>query len=329
MTLKYQGATSTSRDLPGGYGAGTWLGGFLFIIKFNGICLRPSIPHPNGNKAIQLKYVDDATKAASINLTNSLIQDPLTRQMPLQYHERTKMIIDPQENVLQMELDRFQKETAENNFVANEKKTAVMIFNNSKKYDFPPEFKLGASEILNTHKELKILGVMVQNDLGWDAQVKHMKDKASSKIWLLRRMKQLGVDEPTITTYWRSEGLVHLEHCAAVWSGGLNLGQERALQTVARRAVAAITGPTREDYTTSCLRLGLEPDLAARRLQLCRRFAHRTATKSRHQDLFVRLENPHVTRGGGKLWREQPCRTRRHLNSAKPYLTRLLNGEAT
>ena len=92
MTLKYQGATSSSRDLPGGYGAGTWLGGFLFLIKFNGICLRPSIPRPNGNKAIQLKYIDDATKAASVNLTNSLSPDPIVRQEPLNYHERTKMV---------------------------------------------------------------------------------------------------------------------------------------------------------------------------------------------------------------------------------------------
>ena len=157
MTLKYQGATSTSRDLPGGYGAGTWLGGFLFIIKFNGICLRPSIPRPNGNRAIQLKYIDDATKAASINLTNSLIQDPQTRQMPLNYQERTNMMLDPNENVLQQELDRFQSETTEHNFVTNEKKTAVMVFNSSKKYAFAPDFKLGTSEVLNTYKELRNL----------------------------------------------------------------------------------------------------------------------------------------------------------------------------
>ena len=297
------------------------------IIKFNGICLRPSIPRPNGNRAIQLKYIDDATKAASVNLTNSLITDPKIRQMPLNYNERTKMIVDPIENVLQHELNRFQEETTKNNFVTNKKKTAVMVFNNSKKYAFAPDFHLGDSETLETYCELKVLGVMIQNDLKWDAQVNQMTKRASSKIWLLRRMKQLGVDEGTIAAFWKSEGLVHLELNAPVWSGGLTRGQERQLQTVARRAVAAITGPTREDYTASCLRLRLEPDLAARRLQLCRRFANRTATNSRHQDLFVKLENPHCTRGGGKVWREPQCRTKRHLQSAKPYLTRLLNGE--
>ena len=86
MVLRYQGASSSPRDLPGGYGAGTWMGGFLFIIKFNGICLRPPIPRLlSGNKAVQFKFIDDSSKAASINLKVSLIPDSKIRPFPLKY----------------------------------------------------------------------------------------------------------------------------------------------------------------------------------------------------------------------------------------------------
>ena len=329
MILTYQQATSSERQLPGGYGAGTWLGGFLFIVKFNGICLRPAIPRPNGNRAIQLKFVDDATKVASVNLKASLIQDQELRPQPLNYHERYRMKIDPAENVLQHELDRFHSEATEKNFVANKKKTFIMLFNQTRKHDFPPEYTMGGSELLQVNSELKILGVQIQNDLRWGAQVNQMVTKASKKIWLLRRMKQLGIDEQTITQYWKSEGLVHLEFCAPVWSGGISIQQARALSRVHRRAVAAICGGGREEYEASCRRLGLEADLHKRRLRLCRTFARRTAENSRHQDLFTKMDNPHLTRGGGKVWREPPCRTRRHLQSARPFLTRLLNGEAS
>ena len=44
MVLKYKGSVSTLRFLPGSSPQGTFLGVFLFIIKFNGACLRPSIP---------------------------------------------------------------------------------------------------------------------------------------------------------------------------------------------------------------------------------------------------------------------------------------------
>ena len=51
MVLTYPGARSSKRLLPGGYGAGTLMGGLLFLIKFNGACLRPPEPRPlTGNR---------------------------------------------------------------------------------------------------------------------------------------------------------------------------------------------------------------------------------------------------------------------------------------
>ena len=83
-----------------------------------------------------------------------------------------------------------------------------------------------------------------------------------------------------------------------------------------------------EEYLATCARLGLE-DLATRRTRLALIFARRTATKSRHTDLFTRVDTARPTRTGGKQWREPPSRTRRHQTSAVPYLTRLLNGETS
>ena len=142
-------------------------------------------------------------------------------------------------------------------------------------------------------------------------------------------MKKLGVDESTIASFWKAEGLCHLEYCSPVYSGALTKQQERDLARVHRRAVAAITGYNSrgDEFVADCRRLGLEDDLSARRLQLAQKFAKRTAENSRHMDLFERLDNPPVTRGGGKVYREPRCRTRRHLQSALPYLTQLLNGE--
>ena len=66
----------------------------------------------------------------------------------------------------------------------------------------------------------------------------------------------------------------------------------------------------------------------ARRRKLALKFAQKTVKKSRHSDMFVKLENPHQGRAGiRREWREPPCKRRRHLKSAVPYLTRLLNGE--
>ena len=67
--------------------------------------MRPPIPRPlSGNKAIQLKFVDDATKAATINLRKSLIPDTQNRSFPLNFCERAQMMIKPEENLVQQEL---------------------------------------------------------------------------------------------------------------------------------------------------------------------------------------------------------------------------------
>ena len=51
-------------------------------------------------------------------------------------------------------------------------------------------------------------------------------------------MKQLGVDNATLATFWKSEGRVHLEANCPVWAGAITQRQSRALTRVQRKAVA-------------------------------------------------------------------------------------------
>ena len=60
LILTYQGAKSPTKNLPGGLDAGTWLGGLLFLVKFNGACLRQPIARTvTKNYGMQVKFVDD------------------------------------------------------------------------------------------------------------------------------------------------------------------------------------------------------------------------------------------------------------------------------
>ena len=123
------------------------MGGILFIVKFNGACLRPPVPRPlSGNKAVQLKYINDSTQAASINLKKSLIVDPQIRPKPLKYQERHHTIINPEEDILQMELDRFYAWTMKNKLPINRKKCLTMKFSRSRKYDLAKEYTIGSPE---------------------------------------------------------------------------------------------------------------------------------------------------------------------------------------
>ena len=167
MVLCYQKEKSSFKSLPGGYGQGALLGGLFFIIRFNRACLRPLIPKQfTKNKAIQAKFIDDCTKVASVNLKNSLIPDPQRRPYSLNYHERSDMVLCP-EDVLQKELDRFQDFVNQAKFLVNQKKNKILIFNPSRKFTFPPEFTIGNKTILQVEPVLRILGVQIQQNLKW------------------------------------------------------------------------------------------------------------------------------------------------------------------
>ena len=148
--------------------------------------------------------------------------------------------------------------------------------------------------------------------------------KATSTTWAIRRMKTLGVPEATLLDFWKSEGRVHLEYACPVWHSSLTVSQSRSLDRAQRVAMAAITGRWEASHTLQLQQLDLEK-LGPRRNRICKRFASRTATNSRHQDLFSPLTS--VTRRGvsGLFYHEIAARTSTYHNSALPYLTRLLN----
>jgi hypothetical protein len=295
--------------------------GFLFVIKINGALLRPPVPRPlTGNSAMHVKYIDDTTQLASINLKSSLMPDPVDRQRPLNYHERHQMVLKPEENILQQEVTRFADWTVMNKMVVNKGKCFSMTFSRSNKYDFPPEVSIDGAGFLEEKKTLRMLGVMVQSDLRWGTQCAEMVKKASKTIWVLRRMRELGVDTATLVQYWKAEGRVHLEFQAPVWHSGLTGAQSRSLDRSQRLAMVAMAG-WHPSHSQQLRELGLEA-LPARRRRLAKRFARRTATRSRHTDLFQQVARP---RRQTKLYREPKSRTAGHYSSPLPFLTRLLN----
>ena len=91
-----------------------------------------------------------------------------------------------------------------------------------------------------------------------------------------------------------------------MWSGAITVAH--ALARVQNIAVAAVTGSWREEYRAACSRLGLEEDLGARRLKMCKNCVQETATNSRHQDQFTWQNNPHQTRSKGKSGWSRPAR---------------------
>ena len=192
MYMRYKGASSSRRFLPGFTPQGALLGILLFIIKFNGALLRPSIPRPS---SLSLKYIDDLSLLTAINLKLNLIPDPCERPRPFNFSERTQQVLLAEENPMQELLNSLQNFTAVNLMKIKEKKTNIMKFNFSRSNDFPPELAVqGFGDQLQVVKEAKLLGIILTSDLKWGANTDYICGKAYRKMWTIRRMKVLDMD---------------------------------------------------------------------------------------------------------------------------------------
>ena len=71
----------------------------------------------------------------------------------------------------------------------------------SKKYDLTLEYKIGNSDILEEKKTTKILGIQILSDIRWGMQVDQMINRAIKTTWVIRRMRELGVDRKTLVMF--------------------------------------------------------------------------------------------------------------------------------
>ena len=136
----------------------------LFIVQFNGVVLRPSIPRlsflpAEESNRLSVKFFDDCSIATAYNLKNDLEEETDMKTFPLTYSQRTGHRVKRDRHTIQQEADDFYDFTVRNKFVINDKKSHIMIFNFSRRMAFPPDVKLGDSDVLSEVNFTKILGV--------------------------------------------------------------------------------------------------------------------------------------------------------------------------
>ena len=199
-----------------------FLGGLIFIIKFDGAFLQPPILHQLSFKkssAEKVKFIDDGSVAVSINLKDCLVNDPVTRPRPVSFSERSGHILPPNNNLLQYYIADTENFAENNNLVLNKKKTKVMKFSNSRKLDFPLEVTFRDGTVLETMSETTILGVVVSDDLKWAKNTEFICTKARRKLWILRRMLCLKLTKSEMFDIYTEIHIFAWQWCAS----GLNL----------------------------------------------------------------------------------------------------------
>ena len=269
-------------------------------------------------------YIDDLSEAFAVDLKKLLINDPVQRQYPLNYHERTKQILPVESNLLQKQLFNIEKFTFDNKMKINESKSNIIIFNKSRKYDFPPELSFRNNVILDVVEETRLLGIVLTPDLRWQANTLSICTKAMSKMWLLRRMKAMGLEPELIFDYYSKEVRALTEQAVAIWSSGLTKAQSQEIEKIQKVSMKVILGDQYKTYDKAC-ELFKVAKLSIRRLELCTKYALKLYKSDRSSEFFTPTTRSVNTRGDQPLLVEEISRTARCYNAPHNFLTRLVN----
>ena len=205
----------------------------------------------------------------------------------------------------------------------NPQKSKVMLFNKSRKYDFPPEFYFRDGNILECLEETKLLGILLSSSLKWDSNTNAICKKAMTKIWLLRRLKLFKLEPEIILDYYIKEIRPLLEQGVPIWNSGLTKAQIRNIESVQKIAFKIILGANYISYDVACTLLNTLP-LEYRRLDLATNFAIKLFKSPRCLEFFEPVQTRN-TRNEHFLVKEIRTNTARCYNAPHSYLARLVN----
>ena len=344
LCIRYHGAVSSDRDMPGGGPQGTLLIVLLFILQVNlagDACLPPATlpegvsgPEPDPDsvappkpcqtvgKTENKKFVDDLTMIEHISLKNNL--EPIEPFIgPSNFHDRHGLRLPAENTILQHKLKDLLDFTEENHMKINMKKTKIIPFNFTKTRDFTPELSFPDGEAIEVIYQTKLVGLVIDSSLSWGPHVEYTTKNACKKLWQLIRFKNLGASQSQLITLYQLKIRCLLEFAAPAFHGALTKQQSEDLEMVQKKALAIILGSEYRSYSRALKTTSLE-NLSARRLILCTNFAKKCSIHPRHADLF--LKNPRYTHKSSKRkFLEPKCCTTRYQKSAIPFLTKVLN----
>ena len=351
MVTTYNGAVSGSQQLCGGGPQGSLLIVILFCLQVNlagNPCPRldasPSLPEgvhgpvyepvysdppepchhvENTEKKI---YVDDLSELEVIALKKALEKINPDFIGPMNYHEQSKLILPPEKSILQHKLKDIQEFTERNLMKVNKKKTMVMPFNFTTKYDFLPQLNFPGEEPLTVIYETKLLGVTISSDLTFSAHVKAITGKATKSMWLLLRFRDMGASIQRLLTLWQQKGRSTLEFASPVFFSRLTKEQSKAIEDCQRKAFSIMLGPNFMSYERALVTLEQER-LSDRRLAAALKFGEKCTKNPKHSDMFPPNPPGRDLRTQRVSYKEYFCRTDRLYNSSIPTITRLLNAK--
>ena len=188
-------------------------------------------------------------------------------------------------------LEKIKDWTDQQKMILNQKKTKLMVFNFTEKYQFGTRLQLNGDN-LEIVDRAKLLGVIITDDLKWEANTESIVKRANMRMELLRKVASFGTNVEEKRNIYILFIRSVLEQSSVVWHSSLTKENEEDLERVQKSAVRIILGKDIKDYSDALAEANLD-SLKDRREELCYKFAKKCIKSEKSKDMFPKREKEH------------------------------------
>ena len=198
-----------------------------------------------------------------------------------------------------------------------------MVFNPCRSKDFLPTKSLQGSEI-GLVESANLLGLSITSNLSWDNNTKLIIKKCYEKLWIMKRLKNLGARRSDLLEVYVKQIRCHAEYAVPVWNASLTGLNAAKIERIQKSALYIILGEEYGSYSRALRTLNLEK-LSVRREQLCLKFALKCEKSPKFSQWFKPNIKLRQTRLKPLKYCEVHSKTQRFYRSPIAYFIRLLN----
>ena len=191
--------------------------------------------------------------------------------------------LPPDKCNMQSYLNLVSNWTEQNQMLLNENKSNYIIYTRSKQA-FSTRLKLNDLP-LERLSVTKVLGVWLQEDMGWDANTKQICIKAYSRVSILSKLKYAGICTDDLITIYSLFIRSLTEYCSVVFHSSLTLNQTHKLEAIQKTCLRVILDVNYVSYDAALEMCGLET-LSSRRNKRQLTFALKCVKSDFNKSMF-------------------------------------------
>ena len=194
-----------------------------------------------------------------------------------------------------------------------------MKYECDKDKQFTTDIKL-KGESLEIVDEVKLLGVVINNNLKWDKNTSFLVKKANKKMRMLHIAAKFTRNRDHLMQIYKTFIRSHLEFSSNVWHSSLTKENRQDLERVQKAALKVILGKDHNDYDEALKLLRIQ-SLEQRREMVSLRFVKNSLKNANFAKLFPLTKANHVMNVRNPIkYHINKANTERYRRSTIPYL---------